>query len=230
MHEFHGGRVIWRQTARAAPHSASTSASVSSPARSAARSAKAGGGNSRESAQTAAPRTSGEGSRSKLAACCRPARRSPELPAAISTLRTNRSRPMRLTGEPEKSARKAASSSSSSRASARLAQIVAGDELRLGSGAGEFVPRTDGEAVVAAIDAVADRCAEFVRDRTLVLDGQVGDAAPRIEPVGRRKGIGRADVETGAAGAAVIVFGRVRCQLGGGEDACRETATSRIRG
>ena len=75
---------------------------------------------------------------------------------------------------------------------------------------GELVPRADGQAVVAAIDAVADRRAEFVRDRPLVLDGEVGDAAPRIEPVGRGKGVGRAGVEAGAAGAAMVLLRRVR--------------------
>ncbi len=59
---------------------------------------------------------------------------SPELPAAISTLRTKRSRPMRLTGEPANSARKPASSSASRSASAGCAQIVAGGELRLRRG------------------------------------------------------------------------------------------------
>ena len=42
---------------------------------------------------------------------------SPELPMAISTLRMKRSRPVRLTGEPEKSLRNAASSSRASSAS-----------------------------------------------------------------------------------------------------------------
>ena len=37
-----------------------------------------------------------------------------------------------------------------------------------------------------------------------MLDGEVGDAAPRIEPVGRRESVGRADVEAGAAGAAMV--------------------------
>ena len=64
--------------------------------------------------------------------------------------------------------------------------------------------------------------AELVRDRPLVLDGEVGDAAPRIEPVGRREGVGRADVEAGAAGAAMIGLRRVGRQLGAGEDRAEE--------
>ena len=65
-------------------------------------------------------------------------------------------------------------------------------------GAGELVPGADREAIVAAEHAVADRRPELRRDRPGMLDGQVGDAAPRIEPVGSREGVGRADVEAGA--------------------------------
>src|SRR5690606_4767936 len=81
-------------------------------------------------------------------------------------------------------------------------EVVAGGELRLSRRLGVLVPGADGEAIVAAIDAVADGLPEFVRDRSLVLDRQVGDAAPRIEPVGCREGVGRADVEAGLARAA----------------------------
>src|SRR5262249_26765830 len=65
---------------------------------------------SRLSAQTAAPRTSGDSSsRSRSASAARLA--SPELPIVISTLRTKRARPMRLTALLANSARKAPSSS-----------------------------------------------------------------------------------------------------------------------
>ena len=37
-----------------------------------------------------------------------------------------------------------------------------------------------------------------------MFDGEVGDAARRIEPVGRRESIGRADVEAACAGAAAV--------------------------
>src|SRR5690606_16436660 len=87
---------------------------------------------------------------------------------------------------------------------ARRAQALAGVEGALVGDSGELVPRADGQAVVAAIDAVAERRAELLRDRPGVLDGQVGDAAPRIEPEGGGKGVGRADVEAGLAGAAVL--------------------------
>ena len=55
-------------------------------------------------------------------------------------------------------------------------------------------------------------------DRSLVLDGEVGDAASRIEPVRRRECRRRADVEAGAAGAAMIAFGVVGRQIERGED------------
>ena len=68
----------------------------------------------------------------------------------------------------------------------------------------ELVPGADGQAIVAAEDPVADARPQLRRDMALVLDGQVGDAAPRIEPIGRRKGVGRADVEAAPAGAATV--------------------------
>ena len=49
-------------------------------------------------------------------------------------------------------------------------------------GLGELVPRTNREAVVAAVDSVADRLAKLVRYRAFVLDRQIGNAAGRIEP------------------------------------------------
>ena len=54
-------------------------------------------------------------------------------------------------------------------------------------GLGELVPRAHGQAVVAAEHAVADGLAELGWDVALVLDRQVGDAAARIELVGRRE-------------------------------------------
>src|SRR5690606_6963201 len=49
----------------------------------------------------------------------------------------------------------------------------------------EAVPRTGELAVVAAVDAVADRRAKRLRNRTLQLDRQVGDAAARVDAVRR---------------------------------------------
>ena len=159
----------------------------------------------------------------------RPEPASPELPIAISTLRTKRSRPMRLTGDLANSARKAASSSRASSASAGSRSSARADKFCLAADLRELVPGADGEAIVAAIDAVADRFAEFARDRPLVLDGQIRDAAPRIELVGRGEGRGRADVQAGVAGAAMIDIGRHRAAGRMRRRSRRETARSRTR-
>ena len=187
-------------------------------------------GSSRDSAQTAAPRTSGEAS----ASSARQASTSDGIAgiaggdqhvaqeAVAADALDRRAREQRAEGgivERQQVGER------------RLAQIVARRRASPRDAAlRELVPRADGKAVVAAIDAVADRRAELERDRPLVLDGEVGDAAPRIEPVGRREGVGRADVEAGAAGAAMVVLRRVGREFGGGEDRCRGTARSRIRG
>ena len=173
--------------------------------------------------------------RSPAAAAARPAPSEPLFPAAIAALRTIRSRPIRLIGEPAKTLRKPASSSASRSASSRRGQLGARHEgLVAARGVGEAVPRADGEAIVAAIDAVADRLAEFVRDRPLMLDRQVGDAAPRIEPVGRREGVGRAGVQAGAAairnglGAARPAPARASCRSRRGTASCRRSRLTRL--
>ena len=124
----------------------------------------------------------------------------PLLPAAIRQLRTNRSRPMRLIGEPENSRAEPRVVEREQLGQPRRGQLGARQERAVARGArGELVPRAHREAIVAAVDAVADRLAEFLRDRPLVLDRQVRDAAPRIEPVGRGEGVGRAGVLARAA-------------------------------
>src|SRR5262249_5250963 len=104
----------------------------------------------------------------------------------------------------------------------RRLQLPACRELRLVAGLRELVPGAHRQAIVAAIYAVADRAAPLARARSCVLDGEGGEAAARIEPVGRRKRRGRADVETGAAAAAVILFRRVRSKLEGGKNRSEE--------
>jgi len=54
--------------------------------------------------------------------------------------------------------------------------------------------------IVAAVDAVADQRRRSRGDRAFVLDGEVGNAAPRIEPIGLGERSRRADVEARAAG------------------------------
>ena len=86
---------------------------------------------SRDSAQTAAPRTSGEASASSARQAGTSAA-SAELPAAISTLRRKRSRPMRLTGEPEKKAPEGCIVERQQVGQRRLAQVLARRQLGLG--------------------------------------------------------------------------------------------------
>ena len=136
---------------------------------------------------------------------------SPELPSAISDVaheavapgaldrRAGETRAEGGVVEPRR-ARRAAAPRDSSRCTSRASRPACG----------ELVPGADREAVVAAEDAVADAFAQLRRDGPLVLDRQVGDAAPRIEAVGRRKGVRRADVEAAPAGAAAVGLGRRR--------------------
>src|SRR4051812_12798794 len=79
------------------------------------------------------------------------------------------------------------------RGEVRCTQFVSCGEFYLASGLREFVPWADRKTIVTSIDAVTDRLAKFVRDRSLVHDGEIGNAAARIELVRRRKGGGRAD-------------------------------------
>ncbi len=81
----------------------------------------------------------------------------------------------------------------------------------------KLVPWTDGQTIVAAIDAIAHRAAELVRDMPLMLDGEIGDAARRIELIGLREGIGRADILTGPAGTAAVLMRRIGLQRLRGE-------------
>ena len=91
----------------------------------------------------------------------------------------------------------------------RSVEVGARRKLRLAPGLSELVPRADGQAVIATIDAVADRGSKLARDRALMLDREIGDAAPRVDPVGRGERLGRTGVEAGAALAAMVRFGRV---------------------
>src|SRR5262249_58238672 len=83
---------------------------------------------------------------------------------------------------------------------------------------GEVVRRARRKTIVAAEDAVADGGAQLARNRPLVLDREVGDAAARIEPIGRGERRRRADVETDMTSAAMIDLRRVRRQVKRGED------------
>ena len=96
------------------------------------------------------------------------------------------------------------------------------------AGLRKLVPWTDRQAIIAAVDSVADRRAQFTWDGSLVLDGEIRDAAARIEPIGRGERGGGADVDAGAAGAAMIRLRRVRRQLERGEDRAEKQPRSEL--
>ena len=77
------------------------------------------------------------------------------------------------------------------------------ESLVRAGGVGETVPGTDRQAIVAAIDAVADRFAVFQRNLAFMLDGEIGDAFARVELAAAIERLRRADIEAARAGAAV---------------------------
>ena len=72
-------------------------------------------------------------------------------------------------------------------------------EVRMRRAARELVPRTHRKAVIAAKHAVSQRLAERARNLPLMLDGEVCEAAARIELIGGGKRVCGADIEAGAA-------------------------------
>src|SRR5690606_10827877 len=90
-----------------------------------------------------------------------------------------------------------------------FAQPVALVEIRYRGALRELVPRTGHLAIVAAIDAVADQWPHVLRNTAFELDGQVGDAAPRVELARSQDRLRRAQVDAGLAAAAVLAGGRI---------------------
>src|SRR5688572_26062360 len=82
----------------------------------------------------------------------------------------------------------------------RAIEAVPRLEIVLGAWLREPVPGTDQLAIVAAVHAVADKRAKLLRDRALVLDGEVRDAATGIELVRTPDRLRRADVDAALAG------------------------------
>ena len=105
----------------------------------------------------------------------------------------------------------------------RIVQTVPRHEIPLAARLREAVPRAHQLAVVAAEDTVADGCAHLPGDAALQLDGEVRDAAARVELPGAGEGLCGADIEAGAAAAAVGgVEGRVGRQRDVGVDLAQE--------
>ncbi len=85
-------------------------------------------------------------------------------------------------------------------------------EIRVRRRVRELVPRTYELAVVTAVDAIANGLAQLDRDGAVVLDGEIGNAAPRIQPPGcddRPGGAGRdAGLAAAAVGAGALIYGQ----------------------
>src|SRR5688572_13702472 len=104
----------------------------------------------------------------------------------------------------------------------RAVEAVANAEVALLVPHRELVPRARELAVVAAEHAVADQRPQLLGNRVLQLDREVGDAAPRVDAVGRDDRAGRADVDAARAGAAVRARRRVDRQRQVGVDLAEE--------
>ena len=91
----------------------------------------------------------------------------------------------------------------------------------------KLVPGTYRQAIVAAIDPIADRRTEFHRYGAFQLNGQIGDAKPRIELKRAGDCPRRAGVQASGAGAAAILFRRVRLEFHGGDDLGEENPVAK---
>ena len=75
---------------------------------------------------------------------------------------------------------------------------------------GETIPRAGVEAVIAAVNTIADGTAEFFGDRAFVLDGEIGDAAGGGEFTRGGDGLGGTGGDAGGAFATVVAGSLVR--------------------
>src|SRR5471030_2307169 len=104
----------------------------------------------------------------------------------------------------------------------RIVQAVAHAKVWLAADFGVAVPRAGKLTVVAAVDAVADQRPQFQRNRTFQFDGQVRNAAPRIELVGPDDRARGTDVDALRAAAAMLPGRSVRWQRQVGIDLSQE--------
>src|SRR3954470_2779598 len=104
----------------------------------------------------------------------------------------------------------------------RAVEPMARREIILGRGLREAVPGTDELAIVAAVDSIADERPQLLRYRALVLDREVGDAAPGVELIRTGNGPRRADVDAALARAAVLRCGGIDRQRQVGVDLAQE--------
>lgn len=107
-------------------------------------------------------------------------------------------------------------------AEAMFKEAGAGVEAGFAGDLGEAVPGAGVEAVVAAVDAVADGATEFQRDAPFVLDGEIGNAALCGQLSRAGDCLGRAGLDTGGAFSAVVARSFVGFELEGGKEFAKE--------
>jgi len=107
-------------------------------------------------------------------------------------------------------------------AEAMVKEAGAGVEAGFAGDLGEAVPGAGVEAVVAAVDAVADGAPEFQRDTPFVLDGEIGNAALCGQLSRAGDCLGRAGLDTGGTFAAVVARCFVGFELEGGKEFAKE--------
>jgi len=125
------------------------------------------------------------------------------LPRATARLRSHRSQPMRRIGLPANFFQELALAPSKERSEHRSIQPVARREFGQIDAPREAVPRADELAIVAAIDAVADRRTQDFGNRPGMLDGQIRDTAARVQTIGSYDRPGRTEIEAARAASAV---------------------------
>jgi len=105
---------------------------------------------------------------------------------------------------------------------AATAQAVAFIKVRQRGALGVLVPGAGQLAVVTAVDAVAHERAQVGVDRAGLFNGQVADAAPRVQPVRRHDGLRGAHRHAGRATAAMGAGGLAQRQRQVDEDLAQE--------
>src|SRR5258708_3739991 len=101
-------------------------------------------------------------------------------------------------------------------------------EVGIVDGAGVFVPGADELAIVAAVNAVSHERAQLFRDRAVMLDGEIRDAAARIELVGRDDRPRGTYVDAAVARAAVLGGGCILLQIEVREELAEEEEGPRV--
>lgn len=107
---------------------------------------------------------------------------------------------------------------------------IATGESGFSAGGGETVPRADGGAVVAPIDAVTDERAEVFGDAPFEFDGEVRNAPSGVEMVRAGDGSGGTCVDATCAGPAAVFCWGIRLDAKGREDGGKEEEGTEIFG